>query len=103
MTLVYMHLFAPFSGLSTLVDTPYRRKRKENEDSCDGVNDVNYGIASFSSWSMSLCNPEMGITRLEGPQRLLPPLKVKHLEQVQTSWLALISPKLKRLVSHMVG
>ena len=32
----------------------------------------NYRVASSLSWSKSVCNPKMGIARIEGPQRLLP-------------------------------
>ena len=55
---MHIHLFPPFSGLSTLVDTLSRRKRKENEDNCDVVTNINHGNASLSSWSRSICNPE---------------------------------------------
>ena len=40
---------------------------------------------------------------LEAPRRLLPPSKGEHLEQAQTSQLALISPKDKPIGSQMVG
>ena len=44
--------------------------------------------ASSLSWSKSICNPEMGITRI----RQLPPFKGEHLELAQTSWAVGLSP-----------
>jgi hypothetical protein len=39
---------------------------KRNDDS-NVVIVVNYGVASFSSWSKSICNPETCITRIRRP------------------------------------
>jgi hypothetical protein len=35
-----------------------------------------------------MCNPETGITRIKGPQRLLPGFEGEHLERAFTSGLA---------------
>ena len=40
---------------------PVRKK-----DDSDVATGGNYGVASFSSWSKSTCNFEMGITRIRG-------------------------------------
>jgi hypothetical protein len=34
---------------------------------------VNYGFASSSSWSKSICNPEIGILRIRGPLMIAAP------------------------------
>lgn len=39
-------------------------------DVATGVNYGVYGAASCSSWSNSMCNPEMDITRLRGPTKI---------------------------------
>ena len=55
---------------------------------------MNYGVASSSSWSNSLYNPELGITEIRGPfQDYCVPFKSEHLEQVQPSWHVPVSPK----------
>ena len=38
------------------------------KDDFDVATIVKYGVASFSSWSKSICNGEMGITRIGGPR-----------------------------------
>ena len=54
--------------------------KERKKDDYDVATSMNYVIASFSSWSESICNPKMGILRIEGPQRLLPPFEGEHLE-----------------------
>ena len=44
-----------------------------------GVN--NYGVASSSSCSKSICKTELGIRRIRGPGRLLPPFKGEQFER----------------------
>ena len=39
-------------------------RKKDNSDVGVGVS---YGVASFSSWSKSICNPKPGIARIRGP------------------------------------
>ena len=80
-----------------------RRKKERTKDDSDVATSVKYRVALFSSWSKSVCNPETSVTRIRGPPRLLPPFKGEHLEWVQTSWLAPISPNDKPLGSHMIG
>ena len=58
---------------------------------------VNYGVASSSSWSKSMCYPETGITRIRGAQRLLPPWNCERLEQVRIGRSAPISIRIKPL------
>ena len=41
-----------------------RRKRKNDDD--DVANGVDYGVASFSSWFKSICNPVTCIRRIKG-------------------------------------
>ena len=72
------------------------------EDS-DVATNVNYGVALILSWYIPTCNSEMGIMRINAPQRLLPQFKNEYLERAQTSWLTIISPKGKPLGSHMIG
>ena len=47
-------------------NTGYFDAKKERKD--DIATSMNYGISSSSSWSKSICNPEMGITKI----RVLP-------------------------------
>ena len=37
------------------------------KDDYDVVTNVNYGVALFPSWAKSICNGEMGITRIRAP------------------------------------
>jgi hypothetical protein len=48
---------------------------------------ANYGVASvLLGWSKSVCNPKMGIRRLDRPQKLLHSFQGdQHLERTQTS------------------
>lgn len=39
-------------------------------DVATGVNYAVYGAASCSSWSKSMCNPELDITSLRGPSKI---------------------------------
>ena len=75
---------------------------KRKKDDSDVATGVNRGVTSFSSWSKSIYNPKMGITRIRGLRRPLP-LEGEDLEQAWTSSLAPIYPKGKPLGSHMVG
>ena len=75
-----------------------RRKIRSNVDT-----NVNYGVASFLSWSKSICNSKKGITRIRRPQRLLSPFEGEHLEWTRTNESTTIFPKGKCLGSHMVG
>ena len=77
----------------------YRERKKDNTDVATGMN---YGVASFFSWSKATCNPKWGITRIRGPWQLLPPFEGEHLERVWTTQVAPIS-KGKPLGFHMVG
>ena len=54
-----------------------RKRKKENSNVATSMI---YVIASISSWSESICNPKTDISRIEGPQRLLPPFEGEHLE-----------------------
>jgi hypothetical protein len=53
---------------------------------------MNYGVASFPSCAMTICNFEMNTTRIADPGRLLRPFEGEHLEHAQTSQPAPISP-----------
>ena len=76
---------------------------ERKEDDSDVAIGVNYGGTPFSSWSKFICNPEMGIIRIRGLRRPLPPYEGEDLEHAWTSWPAPIFPKGKPLWSHMVG
>ena len=55
---------------------------------------MNYGVASSSSWSNSIYNPELCITEIRGPfQHYCLPFKREHLEQVRPSRHEPVSPK----------
>jgi hypothetical protein len=45
--------------------------RKEKKDNSDVLTGVNYGVASFSSWSKSICNPKIGGTRIRGSPKTI--------------------------------
>ena len=60
----------------------HNKGREQKKDDYDVATNVNYHVACFSSWYESTCNPEMDITKIKGPRRLLPPFEVAH-----TSWL----------------
>ena len=72
------------------------------KDDSDVVIGVNYGVASFSSWSKPFCS---SIQELETPWRWLPFFKGEHLQRERTKWLApiYISPKGKPLGLHMIS
>lgn len=76
-------------------------RRKKKKDDSDVATGVKYGVASFSSWSKSICNLEIDFSRIRGlPKTTASPLEGEHLERASTP----ISPKHKpRLRSHMVG
>ena len=67
--------------------TCWTHKEEKKKDDSDVAIGVNYGVASWSSWCKSTCNPETGITRTSRPLpwRLLPPFKGEHLERARTS------------------
>ena len=44
-----------------------RAERKEKKDNSNIATSVNYGVASFSSWSKCICNTETGIIRNREP------------------------------------
>ena len=56
-------------GLSTLWTL---RKKKEIFDVATGMI---YGVASFSSWSKSICDSKTNIMRIRGPRRQMPPFE----------------------------
>ena len=60
-------------------------------DHSDVATGVKYGVALPSSWSNSMYNSEMGITRITCPLKNIAFCKGEHLEQEQTSWPAPIS------------
>jgi hypothetical protein len=39
------------------------RRKKDNSDVSTSIS---YGVASFLSWSKSICNPETGIMKVKG-------------------------------------
>ena len=41
--------------------------RERKNDRFDVATTMNYGVASFLSWSKSICNPKMGIMRKRVP------------------------------------
>jgi hypothetical protein len=44
------------------------RKEKKIKNDFDVTTDVNYGVASFSSWTKSIiCNPKTSTMRIGGP------------------------------------
>ena len=46
-------------------------KERKKERQLDVVTDMNYGVASFSNWSKSICTPKTGIVRGKGPLKTL--------------------------------
>ena len=46
---------------------------------------MKHGVASSSSWSKSICNPEVLISRIRGSPKTTASF---HLERAQTSWSA---------------
>jgi hypothetical protein len=54
-------------------------KRKKDDSNIATI--LNYDVASSSSWFKSIYNLEMGITRVKGSQRLLPPFKLNTLNE----------------------
>ena len=59
--------------------------KERKKDDSNIATHVNYGVASFLSSSKSLCNLEMALQELEGPQRLLPSCEREHLEHAHAS------------------
>ena len=57
----YYRAYLPLSCVST-------RETKRRDD-CDVATGVNFGVASTSNWSMSICDREMGIRRIRGPPK----------------------------------
>lgn len=57
----YYRAYLPLSCVSTIVT-----KRR---DECDVATGANYGAASFSNRSKSICDREMGFTRIRGPPK----------------------------------
>ena len=53
------------------------------KDDFNVVTSVNYGVASFSSWSKFIRNIEMGITKIRGAPTILPPSEGAHLERAR--------------------
>ena len=43
--------------------------RERKKDDFNVATGINYSVASSLSWSTSICNPEMGITRIRGASR----------------------------------
>ena len=41
---------------------------ERKEDDSDVATSANHGVASFSSWSNSICDPETVMTRIRGPE-----------------------------------
>jgi hypothetical protein len=65
-----------------------KKKRRVDFDIATGMN---YGVASYLSWSRFLYNSETDITRIEGPPKITAPFKGEHLEWAWTSRPAPIS------------
>ena len=74
-----------------------REKDERKQDSSDAATGVNYNVASFSSWSKSICNSETGISKIRATSKDYCLLKGDHLEWLWTSRQAPISPKGKPL------
>lgn len=45
----------------------WQLQKEVKKDGADVATGVNQGVASFSSWSVSVCDSEMGITRVRWP------------------------------------
>jgi hypothetical protein len=83
-----------------------KKERKKERDNSDVATLVNYGVASSSSWSKSICNPKMGHYENEFAPvpRLVPPsgFKDEHLDgHIQAGRHLNPTPKGKPLDSHM--
>jgi hypothetical protein len=61
------------------------RKKERKKDDSDVVTAVNHDADLFSSWSLSICNPETGITRFRGSRRFLLPFEGERLQHARTS------------------
>ena len=61
-------------------------KKERKENGSEGAAIVIHGMASFLSWSKSICNPETCITRIRRAfGKLKPPFEEgEHLEQAWT-------------------
>ena len=55
----------------------------------DVATNVNYGVASFSSWCESMCSRRTCITIITWPRWLPPPFENEHFEQ---TWTGLPTP-----------
>ena len=90
-------------SMITLEKVYVKGKKERKKDNSNVATSMNCGIAFFSSWSKSMCNPETGITRIRGPLTTTTSFGGEHLEHARISKLTTISPKGKPLGSHMVG
>jgi hypothetical protein len=43
------------------------------KDDSDVATGVDYGVSSFLSWSTSICNPKMDVTRITGLSKFVAP------------------------------
>ena len=74
-----------------------------NNDDSTVATGMNYGHASFPSWSKSICNPKMGLQGLEAHDECCFLSKVNTSNGAKTRGPAPIFPKGKPLASHMVS
>ena len=88
-TYCHLHLLLPicFHGkfCQKLVGFTWWKKKKEKKDDTDAATGVSYGVASFSSWSKSICNPQMGFTRIRRPPKTIASFWRWTLQQAGTS------------------
>ena len=76
---------------------------ERKEDDSDVATSANHGVASFSSWSNSICDPETIMTRIRGPENyylLLKMITVNGLDRLANCNLS--PPRASPLGTHMV-
>ena len=62
-----------------------KEKDERKQDGSDAATGVNYSVASFLSWSKSICNSETGISKIRATSKDYCLLKGEHLEWLWTS------------------
>jgi hypothetical protein len=88
--------------ISTRICLLFGNKQWKIDDS-DVATGMNYGVASFSSWSKSTCNPKTGLVRIRGSPKTTASIwrwtPWKSTDKPVGTYL----PKGKPLGFHMVG
>ena len=59
----------------------FAQMKERKEDNSYDATGVDSDVASFLSWSKSICNPESSSMRIRGPSRLMTPFEVNTLNR----------------------